>query len=815
MKTPRYPTRDRELLGRQKRRKLIVRGGRLTRKSIKGHTSSDVARDVDACEVSRDKRRRHVPAEIAVPNWMAQVLATGAPVPANPTRPNAPWFAKIASDAHANIREIADASKPYRAQILAFADKVGLDRSCSYDNGPITIKEICYVVCATTEGRLAAEKRDEKSIKAALANTRTAFNHLVPKYAGEENAPALPAIEAALADRALTAKCLSELRGARKALEEFLDDGLPPDFTQAIQIVCTRFDIGGKRLADLVGTNESTLWAWRYGRLHPTTKSKAIVNKIESLAALPKDALWERCKFVERMKPQGSAETKPNLLPAPPAFKADWPLKLDPLTDKYIYRKPSTWPAQLADERDAFLDLHSNVICPEGMKRESEEIWAEGSQSTKDAMLGRLFGFMGADNGKFEPLEHAALSFVFLCGTKFLREYIAFGKRRRVLCGKKPRLTSADKQLVEMCRAMFAEEYGFLTQRPDLAARLKPVKGLHGVKESWFISPEDVALAQSDWQGFCRKALKAHDELLKSHAGQVTTESSHDPFKAVLELKDPLVAFRLGKAGLDEELAKLRRDTITRAVALRDRASWVIQSQCAFRPRTLHLIDYLEDNSGHLRDYGDTIELFIARTLFKNSKGPYFKDKEGRFWDYHKVLEDVDGAYDAIREYLREGLPLLRIGKEQAAFHISVQSGRGRLLTSPVGNIHAKTYRRHVLYDAGANTGIPGTKKVEGCHWMRSVLATGVLKLTLNEQLAADAIHDSVDTIREHYVRYLPRDRAGALSEALRIGLSGGVKPDKRLQSMAAGSGKSGRGRRHPKSSTTTRMPLAGRLRRR
>lgn len=815
MKKPRYPIHKREFLGRQQRRKLVVRGGRLTRKSIKKDVTSTVADGVDLSQTPADGRRRHLPAEIAISDWMARILATGATVPANPTRPNAPWFAKIATDANANVREIADASKPYRGQIEAFARKVGLDRSCSYDNGPITLKELGYVACAMTEKRLVVEKRDEKQIKAALANIRSAFKQLIPKHASSDSVPAGATVAAALdTDGGLTSKVRSELRAALTLLESFLSDGLPPDFTPAIQILCCRFDIGGKRLAELVGTTDSTLWQWRYGRLHPTTKSKSVVNKLEKLAGLPTDALWNRCKFTGRNQRgdlQAGVATTSNS--APPAFPADWPLVRHPDTGKLGYRRPSTWPVRLARERDNYLELRSAIMCPDKMQRRGK-IWRPGTQVMRDTALGRLHGFIGSELGSWAAVPHQDLCMALLISPKFAWDYVAFQQGRRELRegGDRPRLTSADKALFEMLKGLFEPRYGFLTQRPDLAAHLKPVRMRDGETESWLISPDDVVRAQSDWQGVCREAYDEYEKLRKSHVGQVKSLSSHGPIKSILELDDPLLAFRMGKAGLDAEIRMLRPGTMTYAIALRDRAVWVIQSQCAFRASTLQQLNYLSDNTGHLRDYGDRIEVRAGSSMFKNEAGPAFVDPDGRAWDYQKILEDVDGAYEAIRSYLREGLPLLRTASEQKALLIST-IGHGRLAPTPAAAVLSRTYNIYVLHDPTAGTGIPGTKQVSGCHWMRHVLATGVLKLTDNEQLAADAIHDSVETVREHYVRYLPRDRAGALAAALRKGLSGGAGKNAKPKADKADDVEP-RGRRPRKRSAQARPPLAGRLHR-
>jgi hypothetical protein len=78
-----------------------------------------------------------------------------------------------------------------------------------------------------------------------------------------------------------------------------------------------------------------------------------------------------------------------------------------------------------------------------------------------------------------------------------------------------------------------------------------------------------------------------------------------------------------------------------------------------------------------------------------------------------------------------------------------------------------RTFKKYVMHNPATGTGIPGVLPT-GVHWVRAVLATGVLKRSRGRvDLAAAAIHDSELTVRKSYLRYRPSDIEEMLLEAL------------------------------------------------
>jgi hypothetical protein len=144
---------------------------------------------------------------------------------------------------------------------------------------------------------------------------------------------------------------------------------------------------------------------------------------------------------------------------------------------------------------------------------------------------------------------------------------------------------------------------------------------------------------------------------------------------------------------------------------------------------------------------------------------------ENKYRNYYKVLLDMDDLYDTAREYIYYVRPILLKGNTSSFLFIS-HLGATHITAKGLGQAISSNYRRFVMWNPEKKTGIEGAKPT-GPHWVRAVLATAVYKRTGSMQLAADAIHDSVETVLNFYVSSLPEDREKLLDNALRDSLSG------------------------------------------
>ena len=752
-------------------------------------------------------RREGQPVQPKLDAWAQGLREAGEKVPANPAHPDQPDFMGIGERLDVNPCVLRLETLPYVGFIKALARELGFAVATPTPiTAPITIAELAEALrrdrgAAPTE---QGEPPTRKQLDAATANANWALNRLIGPFAESIASPAAPAIDAALAaigagpdaDR----RWAGELRRCQAGLAAFGADGLPNSLAGALNFVLGRSGRSLAAMARELKLHAAVLRDWSFGRRNPSRDAMVRLSKLEALLDLASGALTERYRASARetlRQPDKKEGDRRRTAPPKPkvtggkrgaprgtglAFPRDWPLERD-AAGKPIYVRPSLWPVSLRDERDLLMQFRGNAMAPFDLKRDGD-IWTPGTQSLRDAELGRLFAWIARSFAFVGGKD--ALSFAFLICPRLANDFIDGRVADRRARTGRDRLTTCDLALLRLARSLFHPEHGWITQQPAFAARLRPIAD--AATGDVLLSSEDVAAAQGDWPGACQRAYRAYDKACKSNWRSVSVVDAKEAYRAILRLEDPLLAFRLGAEGLNQEIMRLSRDSHAYCIAVRDRVAWGIEAQTGLRVNNL-LLTYAEDNSGQLRLVNGNFELHISRLLFKNANGPYFRNKDS-FRDYHKVLLDENGLHDHIRELIGYCNPLLRKGKPSNGLFIS------HLWGAPLGragiiNSIQSTYNRYVLWDPKRRSGIEGAQRTS-VHWGRAALAMGVLKQTGDEQLAADAIHDSVKTVRKFYVDSLPADRAKALDAALRQGFLGDrgdrAKPPTARQSQRRGS---------------------------
>jgi transcriptional regulator with XRE-family HTH domain len=592
---------------------------------------------------------------------------------------------------------------------------------------------------------------------------------IAAKYADTATAPAAPALEAAINDRSKAERADRAVPELKKLLMIVAaanqSAGLPPSFAGALKMAIDRSGLSLALVARESGVDRVLLSNWIEGTRNPTEGSAQALPKIEALLRLPDGALSDR-HFVVRRRHDHAADTNAlndrDLDENPRyAFPADWGpqgLRSD---------RPSKWPSALVKQRDAFFLYRIDPHAPTKSRDPDAKPWGPYTVKMRDEQLGRIFGYFASGIGGFQ-IARDDLGFAFLVKPALhdaYRQHVAIEREKTE--GVR-RATRIDKSHLELLRAFFHPKHGWITQSPELAQQLKPImdKSTNG----WILSPDEITEIQADWPGACSNAFAQYDSWARATKITTDTEKRHKPIVAILELKDPLLAFRLGMSGVKAEIEKLDKNSIAYHLAVRDAVMWALQAQRALRRKNGAWLTYKDDNSGNVRKVDLTWRLKISAKDFKNGGGEYFgRGREVK--DFDVLVLNVDGLYDLMQEYVTRSRPVLLNGRHSSAFLIG---NSGKDLKSP-GVVQAMTriYRLYVRWNANEKTGIKGALNVTGVHWMRAVLATGILKLTNDRQLAADAIHDSVRTVEEHYLRYLPADRAQSLDRALMAGLGG------------------------------------------
>lgn len=151
----------------------------------------------------------------------------------------------------------------------------------------------------------------------------------------------------------------------------------------------------------------------------------------------------------------------------------------------------------------------------------------------------------------------------------------------------------------------------------------------------------------------------------------------------------------------------------------------------------------------------------IPASRFKNFYSPYF----AKGAPYEFTLDDEDGLYALLDDYMATSRPYLLAGRKSDALFIT--SGGRDCKATDLGNIYRNMTAVFFVWNASTKTGMKGVRR-HGLHAVRHIVATSLLRTTGDIYLAAWAIQDTARTVERHYGRFLPRDKVRLAVEHLR-----------------------------------------------
>jgi transcriptional regulator with XRE-family HTH domain len=312
-------------------------------------------------------------------------------------------------------------------------------------------------------------------------------------------------------------------------------------------------------------------------------------------------------------------------------------------------------------------------------------------------------------------------------------------------------LTNVDVAHFTTGKNLVSPPSGLVYQLPELfGPRLRPIDGL--------VSQTEIDLVARDWHGACERAAKRYSDLRSSFGQFITTSVDRkNSIDGLLDHPDPLFAFEM----LNERMAQFFH------VCDPESPYWLtviqncliarIESDCAFRDRTLHLLD-IDD----LRECNDGFKLVVPRRKFKNPNGPYFQLSGDRFRDFERTLSNDNSICEIIETFLSVARPrILRdVGAtDSRALFLNACSRPSDSRYEHFPRIGGKSFNSRMKlitqdHLCGEDDGIPGLYPF-GTHHCRDILCTGTLKRSNGDlQAAADAIADGISTARKFYARW-------------------------------------------------------------
>ncbi|NUB04618.1 hypothetical protein FW320_00200 [Azospirillum sp. Vi22] len=426
-------------------------------------------------------------------------------------------------------------------------------------------------------------------------------------------------------------------------------------------------------------------------------------------------------------------------------------------------------PAALDDEMTRLMRFKTSTLTAIGYQRNG--VWGEETAAQKVEHLGLLFGALAAKpTGPVQGFgaRLADLAFAHLAFPAVWDWYIQWRERRRGF------YTTWEVDMLQVAAALTREKTGWLRQTPELAERLRPIRGL--------VSMQEIERAKADWGETCAR-LYQH-ALLRSKELERVVRVHRDPFEPilpVLEADSPLAEYRK----IVDEIIRLmpdeKRYPIAAAESVRSILMLRLGLHTGLRQKNLRQLlvcprgqvplterQLADRKCGELRwnTRDGAWELFIPASAFKNATSSFFGKNPFRL-----PLPDLSGLYDLIDAYLgRHRGRLLRHASDPGTFFVKTVKA-----TSTDASYNQTTFyeawrltiQRFGVYNPYTERGAIKGLLPHGPHNVRDVLATHVLKQTGSYEQASYAIQDTPDVVAKHYGRFLPRDKASLAAQVL------------------------------------------------
>lgn len=228
---------------------------------------------------------------------------------------------------------------------------------------------------------------------------------------------------------------------------------------------------------------------------------------------------------------------------------------------------------------------------------------------------------------------------------------------------------------------VFDQILDLVRQDTSFRDNLKPIPG--------YLTADDVQYIQLNWQEHIRKASEAVQVIYENEIKQCKQRFDNEAkILKILDSKKPMAILhdmrRAAQRAVDRAPTKFAR-----AVALRDLFIIAVTMMlCAFRPKTPCHLDWKPDGASSCFRYADSDGnegwwIFAKKEFFKNFDRPIMQR------NYLRMIQDIDGLYDYIEEYLFEARHVLLDGAMNDCLLVN---------TSAHPRFSPKSYAEHVHY---------------------------------------------------------------------------------------------------------------------
>jgi hypothetical protein len=760
--------------------------------------SEPVAIDLPTFESAMERGRLY---EHKIDVYIDSLRREAKSIPESTEYKGRPYFERISTDSGVPLSALKRPG-PARQRLLAGIAELGL--KVYLDSGiwwTISYKELLN---AGHEWR-DEELRGRRSANQQLYNTETALRCLmkhISRTFDDQVGPELHddfdrvvlEINETITKLNTRRKFSTEIRRWQEYYQRQIKvKDLPSDFRSALEVAIERIGLTTFRVAALAGGHNSVIANWISGLTYPARRSYSFIQRIEKSLGLPPKALisriahhWSKrfrsADYPEFITINGSRvplrSDKHLLTQLRPLLPNDYDQRaIDEREEiaswlitnliryqseygrshRLLIKAPyriKEFPSLLKTEWEELVKFKCDKIPPPGMKR--HHTWSSAATTLFKNEIGGILGVLTLPKTSKNPLlcglglDPNDLTLAMLICPKLLHSWVQWrGKRRQYIGGTHERYTKYESRIIFAVGSLLNQEVGWIRQRRDLADHLKTIPG--------FIDNAFIKRARNDWDAVCGEALSYYNNLATNI--EDIAEQIRDPFEPILpilESDNPIAALKLLADNVINDMPDQSTAPLQAARSMRNYLIVRILSATALRSRNMRELTYLDDNSGELRYEGDKWVIEISNTRFKNKNSSFFGPKRKKA-NYRKILPDIDLLYSRIEEYVKVHRPLL-LGKEKSDILLVANEKRPMITATKFHETYRTLTMRYLAHNPYLQSGITGIKP-HGPHTVRDIIATHVIKVTGSYELAAYAIGDSLRTVQEHYVRFMPKDK--------------------------------------------------------
>jgi hypothetical protein len=575
------------------------------------------------------------------------------------------------------------------------------------------------------------------------------------------------------------------------------EQNIPEQFHQALVYLIDRSGLTVSVLARLIDISREALRQWYYGEATPIATSFPSLCKMEKLFKLPTGILVNKIPSKNRRRLFRLSQLPEFLQKNPTLFykisrylpddfcetsherqqeivasiRAEILRSDDPHTKKVfelqqLPYKLKDWPASLREEFDEFATYKMMQRPPLGMRRTGR--WRVATKVLIEREMGYLFGAicLPTDSGDIRVRGLGAtaedVTLALIACPLLIDWFMKFRFETR------SQYTEHAIRLFDCFKSMLQPKTGWLRQRPQLAARLRPIS----CRMQELVSPELVLKARTNWEQICDEAIEFYNDMIREEIKPII-EVARDPFyriKGIVEMDNPLLSTEVLMRGMKDDMPNQYTQPTYYHLAIRDRALVMLIESTSLRRNTIVQLDFTGDDNGHLYKLNNKYVLSIPRGFFKEANSPYFGPKNAQT-DYYMELPDIYGFYDLLDEYLNTSRSWLLEHyhpecKDHPLFVASLNRSSARMVPTCVSRRYSEAVTRYLVENRWRGTGYSEVKK-HYSHSARHKRGTGALKLTGSYQIVADTNHTSIKTAQQHYAKYEPKERNKRVNEAL------------------------------------------------